>query len=171
MEYKTLHLPLLKGAGGSGAPVGTIVGYASVFGLKDLQGDIVPRGAFMRSLRGWKAVRQMPAMLWQHLPKSPCGAWSDLHEDAIGLLARGQLDLKSRAGMAAWRAVKSGRVNGLSIGYLVVRSHDDAARKARVLDEIRLEEISLVTLPANPAARISSFKQLLPLRPELATRR
>jgi len=159
MQYKTIHLPLLKSAAGAAAR-GVIVGYASVFGLKDLQGDIVPAGAFARSLRGWKAVRQTPAMLWQHMPKSPCGDWLELREDAIGLLVRGQIDMKSRTGQAAWRAVRSGRVNGLSIGYLVARDHYDTARKARVLDEIRLEEISLVTLPANPAARISGIKKL-----------
>lgn len=159
MHYKTLHLPLLKAAE-SEAARGVIVGYASVFNLKDLQGDIVPRGAFLQSLKGWKLIKQQPAMLWQHLPARPCGDWIELREDSIGLFARGQLDMASATGTKAWQQVKAGAVNGLSIGYLIKRSHYDSARRARILDEISLEEISLVTLPANPAARITGMKAI-----------
>jgi len=49
-------------------------------------------------------------------------------------------------------------ITGLSIGYRVVSSRIDNKRRARVLTEVDLFEISLVTFPANDAARISSVK-------------
>lgn len=159
MHYKTFHLPLLKAAG-SDAARGMIVGYASVFGLTDLQGDIVARGAFRNSLAGWRAIKQAPALLWQHAPTAVAGKWLELKEDTIGLFVRGRLDLKTAQGMKAWQAIKIGAVNGLSIGYRVVQSQADAARRARILTAIALEEISLVTVPANPAARISQLKSM-----------
>lgn len=155
METKTMHIPLLK----AGAANGLIVGYASVFNLKDAQGDIVTRGAFAQMLAGQKSLPpQYPPMLWMHDTNRPCGSWLKMSEDVIGLLVHGRLALATQLGQEAYALVKQGAVTGLSIGYRIKRSSYDAAKKARVLHELILDEVSLVTLPANPAARISSVK-------------
>jgi hypothetical protein len=52
-----------------------------------------------------------------------------------------------------WRA---GALDGLSIGYQLVRSHIDRARGTRHLLDIDLWEISLVTFPLLPAARVTA---------------
>lgn len=154
---KTLYLPLLKSGSDT---AGTIVGYASVFGVKDEQGDIVIRGAFMNTLHTWRQKKAQPAMLWQHDMLRPCGVWQKTAEDPIGLLVRGTLGV-SPLGREALALVKRGAVTGLSIGYRIVKSHYDPVRRARILSALELDEISLVTMPANRAARISGVKAKL----------
>lgn len=158
MLTKTLHIPLLKSAPGKAGTAGVIVGYGSVFNIKDDQGDIVARGAFAASLRQYRKTYTKPAMLWQHDDRRPCGVWTKTEEDAVGLLLRGQLNLGTQLGREAYQLVKQGAVTGLSIGYRIVRARYDATQRARVLEQIELDEISLVTLPANRAARVSSVK-------------
>lgn len=160
MLTKTLHIPLLKAASGKAGDSGVIIGYGSVFNIRDDQGDIVKRGAFAATLRNHRTMKRRPAMLWMHDDKRPCGIWLKIEEDSVGLLVRGQLNLKSQLGREAFQLVKQGAVTGLSIGYRIVQARRDAAKRARVLEVVELDEISLVTLPANPAARISGVKKL-----------
>ena len=63
----------------------------SVFGCLDSYGDVVAKGAFVRSLGEWRSKGRMPALLWQHDPAKPIGTWLDLREDDRGLSARGRL--------------------------------------------------------------------------------
>ncbi|MGE3771259.1 MAG: HK97 family phage prohead protease [Bdellovibrionales bacterium] len=151
---KTAFVPLTKNNN-----AGTIVGYASVFGVRDDQNDIVPRGAFAAALANYKKSKRAPAMLWMHDDRRPCGAWVKAAEDHIGLLVRGQINLGTKLGREVYALVKQGAVTGLSIGYRIIKSRYDATRRARILESIELDEISLVTQPANRAARISGVKQ------------
>jgi HK97 family phage prohead protease len=48
-------------------------------------------------------------------------------------------------------------VGGLSIGYQVVQAV--AGKGARLLREIKLAEVSLVTFPMNPAAVVTAVKE------------
>ena len=82
-----------------------------------------------------------------------------LREDANGLRVEGRLALRTQKGMEAYELLKMGALTGLSIGYRVVSSQIDKARKARRLTDVELFEISLVTFPANEAARVSGVKR------------
>lgn len=137
---------------------GTFYGYASVFGKTDLHNEIVAPGAFQRSLNKWRRQTLMPAMLWMHDPTTPIGLWIDLAEDQSGLFVTGKLALGTQKGVEAYELVKMRALTGLSIGYRVVSSRVDSKRKARVLTDLDLFEISLVTFPANEAARIEGVK-------------
>lgn len=139
---------------------GTIIGYASVFGALDSQNEIVAAGAFRRSLAGWSAKGSAPAMLWMHDPTMPIGLWVTLSEDKNGLAVEGRLALSTQKGREAYELLKMGALTGLSIGYRVISSQIDAKRKARILTDVELFEISLVTFPANDAARVSAVKSL-----------
>ena len=66
-----------------------ISGYASLFGKKDLGGDIVRRGAFSGSLLSLKNGR-IP-MLFAHETKEPIGVWHRMFEDATGLFVSGDI--------------------------------------------------------------------------------
>ncbi len=138
---------------------GTFCGYASVFEKLDSQNEIVAPGAFRRSILGWSSRGAAPAMLWMHDPSQPIGIWLSIAEDKDGLAVEGKLALGTQKGREAYELVKMGALTGLSIGYRVVRSQVDSKRKARVLTDVELFEISLVTFPANDAARISFVKQ------------
>ncbi len=155
MDIQHIARPLaIKSLGADG----TFMGYASVFGALDSQNEIVATGAFRRTLAGWKERFSAPAMLWMHDPTMPIGLWLSLVEDKNGLAVEGKLALGTQKGREAYELLKLGALTGLSIGYRVVSSQIDSKRKARVLTDVELFEISLVTFPANDSARISSVK-------------
>lgn len=138
-----------------------IEGYAALFGRPDLAGDIICRGAFARSL-----ARRRPgdiALLYQHAAEQPVGRWTALREDETGLFARGELLLDATAGREAHALLKGRALSGLSIGFAPVRARQRASqrrnsrpgRTGRELLEIDLWEISIVTFPMMPGARIT----------------
>lgn len=137
---------------------GLFTGYASVFGALDSQSEIVVRGAFTRSLARMRMQARTPAMLWMHDPTVPIGVWVVLQEDEKGLFVQGRLALSTQKGREAYELLKLGALTGLSIGYRVIRSEIDKVRKARLLTDVELFEISLVTFPANDSARVSDVK-------------
>lgn len=139
-------------------PDGTFEGYASVFGAEDLGRDIVMPGAFARSLarRGPKGVK----LLYQHDAGAVIGVWSEIREDGRGLFVRGRLLADVARAREVLALMRAGAVDGLSIGYHVVRAEKDGKRGARRLVELDLWEISVVTFPMLPEARISAVKRL-----------
>ncbi|MDD2869739.1 phage major capsid protein [Neomegalonema sp.] len=142
----------------STSEAGLLSGYASVFGGEpDSYGDIIARGAFTASLRQHKAAGGAPLLLWQHDPSEPIGAWTELQEDQTGLFVSGRLVLDTRRGSEAYALLKAGALNGLSIGYRA-KSHERRPGGGRLLKEIDLIEISLVSIPAASAARVTSVK-------------
>lgn len=132
---------------------GAFEGYASVAGNVDSYGDIVEPGAFRASLDAHKAAGTSPLMLWQHSPDRPCGRWTSLAEDSTGLYVKGQMNLDTSWGRDAWAALRDDNVNGLSIGYRVVKSRPEGV--LRRLDAVELMEVSVVSFPANGAARVT----------------
>jgi len=155
MDIQHMNRPLaIKSLGADG----TFIGYASVFNVVDSQKEIVAAGAFKRSLASWRAKNAAPAMLWMHDPTLPIGIWVVLGEDKNGLAVQGRLALGTQKGREAYELLKMKALTGLSIGYRIVSSKIDTARKARVLTDVELFEISLVTFPANDAARVSEVK-------------
>lgn len=141
---------------------GVFSGYASMFGELDQHNEIVAAGAFSRSLNQWKGQGRLPAMLWMHDPTLPIGVWFVVREDVHGLYVEGRLALRTQKGDEAYELLKLGALSGLSIGYRVVSSRVDAKRKARILTDVDLFEISLVTFPANESARVGAVKSPAP---------
>ena len=135
---------------------GSFSGYASLFGRVDLGRDIVERGAFARSLsrRGASGIR----MLFQHDPAAPIGAWSEVREDARGLFVRGQLALDSAKAREVHALMRGGALDGLSIGFRTVRARKETKSGVRRILEADLWEISVVTFPMLPEARVESVK-------------
>ena len=126
-------------------------GYAAVFGHPDRGGDVVKQGAFARALkRGAGAV----PLLWQHEPGRPIGRIEYLKEDKRGLRVIGRLS-EGAAGKEAAALLKDGAVGGLSFGYRVREARGEAPRELRDLD---LVEVSLVTLPMQPKARVHAVE-------------
>lgn len=124
-----------------------IEGYASLWGRADLNGDVVARGAFTESL----ARRAPVKMLHQHEARAPIGVWDEVVEDAAGLFVRGRIFEGSAEARFAQALAKPGALDGLSIGFRAVRARREGA--LRVLVEVELWEVSLVTFPMLPGAR------------------
>lgn len=126
-------------------------GYAAVFDRADRGGDVVRAGAFARSLkRGAGAV----PLLWQHEPGRPIGRIEYLREDKRGLRVIARLSCGA-AGREAAALLKEGAVGGLSFGYRVREASGDAPRE---LTELDLVEVSLVTMPMQPQARVHAVE-------------
>ncbi len=133
--------------------IGTIEGYASIFGNVDAGGDIVAPGAFGASL----AKKPKVKMLWQHDTWSPIGVWDEIKEDQTGLWVRGRILSDVELGREAIALVKSGAIDGLSVGYRTVEA-SKSAEGNRILERVDLWEISLVTFPMNSEATIDAMK-------------
>lgn len=144
--------------GNSGLAVtnGTEVsGYASVFGLKDQGGDIVMPGAYAASLKRHQANGGKVRMLWQHDQAQPIGVWDEITEDAHGLRVKGRLLSDVARGREAAALLEAGAVDGLSIGYRTIRA-EKVPGGGRKLVELDLWEVSLVTFPMLPDARVAA---------------
>ncbi len=123
-------------------------GYAALFDRVDRGGDVVRKGAFARAVAAGPA--RVP-LLWQHLPGQPIGRIERIAEDARGLRVIGRLSARSAAGREAAALLRDGAVGGLSFGYRIKQKRDGAHRELTDLD---LVEVSLVTMPMQPAARV-----------------
>jgi hypothetical protein len=126
-------------------------GYAAVFGHADRGGDVVKAGAFTRSLK--RGAGQVP-LLWQHDAGRPVGRIEYLQEDKRGLRVIARLS-DGKAGREAAALLKEGAVRGLSFGYRVREASGEAPRELKDLD---LVEVSLVTLPMQPRARVHAVE-------------
>ncbi|MCK1313706.1 HK97 family phage prohead protease [Bradyrhizobium sp. 23] len=135
---------------------GTFSGYASVFGVTDLGGDSVQPGAFTKSLKSKPAAKVK--MLRGHDTSEPIGVWTSIVEDSRGLKATGRLILDTNKGRETYALLKAGALDGLSIGYRTKKESFDRTKKVRLLNELELHEVSIVTFPMNPTATISRVK-------------
>ncbi|MFQ5437826.1 MAG: HK97 family phage prohead protease [Paracoccaceae bacterium] len=130
-----------------------ITGYASLFGHPDQGGDIVQKGAYAASLRALGETGRGIKMLWQHDPRHPIGIWDEVREDERGLFVKGRLLGTVRQGAEALALIEAGAIDGLSIGYRTRRAEKNA-KGQRLLHELELWEVSLVTFPMLPEARV-----------------
>lgn len=139
---------------------GVFEGYASLFGVADLGKDAVAPGAFADSLRrrGVAGIR----MLWQHDPAEPIGRWLAIAEDARGLRVRGRLNLAVARARENHALMRDGAIDGLSIGFRAERARSDRSGLRR-LEKVDLWEISVVTFPMQPGARVAGVKRVGPL--------
>ncbi len=127
----------------------TISGYASLFGKSDQGGDIVEKGAYGASLARGRGVK----MLWQHDPAQPIGVWDEVREDETGLWVKGRLLTDVAKGREAASLIAAKAIDGLSIGYRTLKARKDD-KGGRLLSELELWEVSLVTFPMLPDARV-----------------
>ena len=131
-----------------------IAGYASLFGAADQGGDVVQKGAYGASLARLAKAGSGVKMLWQHDPARPIGVWDEVREDGRGLWVKGRLLLEVQAAREAHVLLQAGAIDGLSIGYRTLRA--EKAGGQRLLHEIELWEVSLVTFPMLPEARVQA---------------
>ena len=135
---------------------GSFEGYASLFNKRDMGGDMVMPGAFAKCLkkRGVSSIR----MLFQHDPNEPVGVWREIKEVKRGLFVQGQLLPEVARSREILSLMREGALDGLSIGFRTVKGRGDPTSGVRRLYEIDLWEISIVTFPMLPDARISKVK-------------
>jgi HK97 family phage prohead protease len=133
---------------------GEIEGFVSIYGNKDLNGDIVEPGSFTKTLQesGGEVV-----LLLHHDRTRPIGL-ARLTDEAKGLRLHGSIATDLPDGKLAHAQAKKGLLRGLSIGYRTVKEAWDEASKAYRLFEVKLFEASMVAIPANPLTLIDAVK-------------
>lgn len=127
-----------------------IAGYAALFGVADAAEDVIRPGAFARTLaeREQRGLGPLP-LYWQHRPDQRVGTVEHLGEDERGLRVIARIE---RPDSLAAALLRRGKVSGLSFGYRARGYRRLSA--GRLLEDIELLEVSLVTHPLQPAARI-----------------
>ncbi|QXQ05512.1 HK97 family phage prohead protease [Sphingosinicellaceae bacterium] len=125
-----------------------LAGYASIFDRPDSGGDIVRAGAFARAVA---AGAKLP-LLWQHVVGEPIGFVERIAEDGRGLRVVARIAADTARGGDAAALLRAGALDGLSFGYRVRASRP--GRGVRELTDLDLIEVSLVTFPMQPAARV-----------------
>lgn len=156
--YEQAYLAVKADLTTMGDNTGEFVGYGAVFGNVDRGGDKILMGAFAKSIiqKGAKGIK----CLFQHNTDEPIGIYTEIAEDANGLIVKGQLAMGTQRGKETYELMKMGAIDGLSIGYRVNPkgyTYEDNG-KVRVLSDLDLMEISAVTFPMNPKATISAVK-------------
>jgi len=153
----------------------TFSGYGAVFGNVDSYGDVIQKGAFKETLRESKKSGLWPALLMQHGgwgmgadDMTPVGILTELDEDDIGLKFDAKLadTMRGREAYGLMKMTPRPAISGMSIGYIAkewgVGTKPEEPR--RTLKKIQLVEVSLVTFPANPQARVQQVKSDLDIR-------
>ena len=131
-------------------------GYASVFDGVDSYGDTIAPGAYTKTLEN----RERPIrMRWNHFGPV-IGKWMNIKQDEKGLWVEGELTPGHRTAIDVYASMKHGAIDGMSIGYIPVKS-SPLEDNRRLLEEIDLVEISVVEEPADLGARIGSIKSAL----------
>lgn len=129
-------------------------GLASTFNEIDLVDDVIRPGAFQKSLQA-----RTPIILWQHKTNEPIGMPLEIKETPEGLFVKVRLPKEDT--LVSGRVIpqmKVGSIKKMSIGFNVADKEIDG--RLRILKEIELFEISLVTFPANPNASVTGFKSI-----------
>lgn len=160
----------VKAGPDSGLAEGTFTAYASVFGNIDSYGERVVKGAFEGDLKAWEDSGLPIPLLFGHNMSDPdfnIGHVAKAVEDDHGLLVEGVLDLENPKAAQVYRMLKGGRVNQLSFAFDVLDSRtvsDDAGEKGRKapevreLTELKLYEVSIVTIGANQETEVLAVK-------------
>jgi HK97 family phage prohead protease len=121
-------------------------GYAALFGIADAARDRIVPGAFAASLAG---RREPLPLFWQHRPEQRIGWIAHASEDARGLRVIASLDNPNSRAAASLRTKT---VSGLSFGYRARLAHHTP--RGRLLEDLELFEVSLVTHPLQHGARV-----------------
>lgn len=148
---------------------GVFSGYGGVTGNKDYGGDVIEKGAFRDTLREWQDKGKFPPMLLQHgggflggaMDQLPVGKYTHMEENSKGLKVEGELfALGTERGQYIYEGMKSGTLDGLSIGYRVKEFvlGTKPTEPRRTIKSLDLVEVSIVTFPMNDKARIGAVK-------------
>ncbi|AYQ98231.1 capsid maturation protease [Mycobacterium phage Chewbacca] len=171
----------LKVGPDDGLAEGQFTAYASVFGNVDSYGDVVVKGAFVDDLARWeKSGNPIPVLFGHNMgdPDYNIGHVVDAKEDDTGLLVTVQLDLENPKAKQVYRLLKGRRINQMSFAYDVIEGGPASRPKDGSdpekpetehyfeLRQLKLYEVSVVTIGANQETEILAVKQV----PALAER-
>lgn len=164
MITSTIDRPIeIKAGPDDGLAEGEFTAYASVYDNIDSYGDVVTKGAFATTLGEWKESGNPIPLYWGHNIADPdfnIGEIIEATEDDRGLLVKARLDLDNPKSAQTYRLLKGRRVREMSFGFATVKASDSEreGRPIRQLDEIKLYEVSVVPVGANPDTEVIAVR-------------
>ncbi len=132
--------------------MGIVKGYGSYFGNKDSDNDVIAKGAYQKTI---KENGERVRYLYQHDMTQPIGKMKELYEDEKGLMFVAEIP-KTSLGMDVLELIKGGVITENSVGILPLQKQ--MKEDYREITEVKLYEISAVTLAANDQAKILDVK-------------
>jgi HK97 family phage prohead protease len=148
MEYKSLHISEVKSEQREEHLF--ISGYGAYFGNEDSYGDIIQKGAFADFLALEDAKRLK--LCWQHDMREVIGVITNIYEDEKGLFFEAKISNTQR-GKDVATLLEDGAIDEFSIGYYP-KDYEWSTDEKRILKQIYLYEISVVSRAANPLAKL-----------------
>jgi hypothetical protein len=131
---------------------GIVKGYASYFNNKDSDSDIIRPGAYAKTI---KENGHRVKYLYQHNMAQPLGKMVELVEDDKGLMFTAEI-AKTTLGNDVLELMKAGVITENSVGILPMQKENKM--DYREITEVKLYEVSAVTLAANDQAKILDVK-------------
>ena len=123
-----------------------------MFNNKDSDGDIITKGAYSKTLQ---ENSERIAFLYQHNMNQPIGKPLSMKEDEKGLFIEAKIS-DSSLGQDVKTMVSEGILKEFSVGFIPIK--EDLQKDVNYIKEIKLFEFSLVTLAANPLAKVTEYK-------------
>lgn len=131
---------------------GIVKGYGSYFGNKDSDNDVIMKGAYKKTIaENGSRVKY----LYQHNMMQPIGKMKEMYEDDKGLVFVAEI-AKTQLGKDVVELMKSGVLTENSVGIMPMQKENKG--DYREITEVKLYEISAVTLAANEEAKILDVK-------------
>ena len=134
-----------------------VKGYASVFSNLDSDNDVIQKGAFTKSVSEWGPTgRDAIKLCMQHKMDRPVAKMLELSEDENGLYMEAKFGTH-RDGEDYYRLAKEGIINEFSVGFVPIKKEVNSA-DGLDMTEVKLYEVSMVTVAANDEAVVTSVK-------------
>lgn len=140
----------------------TVKGYASVFSNLDSDSDVIQKGSFNRTIKAWGPEgKDRIKLMAQHDMSRPIAKITKLMEDPNGLYIEAKFGTHTD-GDDYYRMTKEGIINEFSVGFQAVEKDDNDAG-GYDFKEVKLYEVSMVSIAANDAAVVTDVKSANPL--------
>ena len=134
-----------------------VSGYASVFDNVDSDNDVIKRGSYTRSIKSWGPEgKNRIKLVSQHDISRPVAKIDAMYEDEKGLFIKATFGTHTD-GEDHYRMVKEGLLTEFSVGFVPVKFKENKADGIDI-EEIKLYEISLVTVASNEEAIVTDVK-------------
>lgn len=137
---------------------GVISGYACTYGKITHNDNFMEVGVFDKSVEEYKRLGRNIRMYFQHSETELIGGFppAEIKIDQKGLYMTGYINLDVQRGKEAYALAKQGVLTDLSIGFFV---EDYVIENGlRIIKNLRLQEVSLVSQPADTNANITDIQ-------------
>ena len=135
----------------------TIKGYASVFNNLDSDMDTIRKGAFNKTIKEWGPEgKSRIKLVAQHNIGQPVAKITTLKEDQHGLYMEAKFGTHT-LGEDYYRQAKEGIIDEFSVGF-VAKEKEENEKGGYDITQIKLYEVSMVTVAANDEAVVTDVK-------------